>query len=107
MVEDKDRIKNIVNRFYVAIKDLYPVKKVILYGSYAKGHATEDSDIDVGVVIDYPDHLQRLEITTNLFHHARQINSAVEPKCIFWDEYQNPEEGSILAEIVRSGIVIT
>ena len=28
------------------------VKKVILYGSYARGEATEDSDVDVLVVVD-------------------------------------------------------
>lgn len=106
MVDDKDKIKKIVIRFYTAIKDLYPVKKVILYGSYAKGHATPDSDIDVGVVIDSSDHLQRLAITADLFHYARKINSALEPKCIFWDEFQKPEKASILAEIVNSGTVI-
>ena len=106
MDQKQDRIKDIINQFYYAVKDLYPIKKFILYGSHAKGHATEDSDIDVGVVIDWPDHLQRLEITADLFHHARKINNALEPKCIFWDEFQNHPQASILSEIIPSGIVI-
>jgi len=104
--KEQDKIKDIVNQFYHAVKDLYPVKKIILYGSHAKGNAAADSDIDVGVVIDCPDHLQRLKITADLFHHARKINNALEPKCIFWDEYQHHPQASILSEIIRSGIVM-
>ena len=106
MVKEQDRIKNIVTQFYAAIKGIYPVKKIILYGSHAQSQAAKDSDIDVGVVMDRPDNLQRVDITAALFHYARKIDSTLEPKCIFWDEYQNPEKGSILSEIVRSSIVI-
>lgn len=90
--------------FYHAIKDDFPIRKVLLYGSHAKGTATADSDIDIAVVVDLPDHSRRVEITSNLFHWAGKINDAIEPKCIFWDEYQHPRPASILAEIVRTGI---
>ncbi len=32
-----------------------PVKRVYLFGSYARGEAKEDSDIDLGVVIERKD----------------------------------------------------
>ncbi|MBN1901829.1 nucleotidyltransferase domain-containing protein [Candidatus Sumerlaeota bacterium] len=103
MVEKQGRIDNIVRQFYKRICDIYPVKKVILYGSYAKGSATEDSDIDVGVVIDIENHLQRMDITSDMFHHAHEIDNRIEPKCIFLDEYVNREKASILSEIVQNG----
>jgi predicted nucleotidyltransferase len=97
--------KNIV-RFYDLIKDVYPIKKVFLYGSHAKGTADRHSDVDVGVVIDLPNHLQRVEITANLFHYAGQVDTNIEPRCIFWEEYKHHEKASILADIVRSGKTI-
>ena len=85
---------------------LFPIKKVLLYGSHANGPAAEDSDIDVAVVIDQTDHSKRIEITAKLFHAAFDIDAAIEPKCIFWDEYVNPEKASILSEIISKSIEI-
>lgn len=95
-------IDKIIEKFYLKIKDKYPVKKILLYGSYAKGRATDDSDIDLGVVIDISEHKRRFDITADLFHYARQVNSLIEPKCIFWDEYLNYDKASILGEIIRT-----
>ena len=93
-------------RFYQSAKQLFPIKKILLYGSHANGLATEDSDIDVAVVVDEKDHSKRIEITAKLFHAAFDIGAAIEPKCIFWDEYLNPEKASILSEIIHKAIEI-
>jgi predicted nucleotidyltransferase len=47
-------IKEIIKGFEREIKKLYGdrLKEIILYGSYARGDATEDSDIDLVVVLD-------------------------------------------------------
>lgn len=107
MAKRKSLIDKKISLFYKLVKDVYPIKKVILYGSYAKGTATRNSDIDVGVVVDAPDHLKRVEITANLFHYAGMVDRDIEPKCIFWDEYQSHDKASILAEIIRTGVEIT
>ncbi|MCH8120367.1 MAG: nucleotidyltransferase domain-containing protein [Planctomycetes bacterium] len=106
MAQIPDITREKVLEFYHKVKEFYPVKKVLLYGSYAKGRATADSDIDVAVVVDMPDHSKRIEITANLFHFAADIDAAIEPKCIFWDEYRNYEQASILSEIITTGIEI-
>lgn len=106
MVERKNLIEKDILKFYELIKNIYPVKKVILYGSYAKGQETPNSDIDVAVVVDISDHLKRIEITASLFHYASKVDSNIEPKCIFWDEYQNYEKASILAEIIKTGVEV-
>ena len=103
MVEKPDLIEDKIRRFFDLVKEHYPVKGMILYGSYAKGRAGDQSDIDVGVVIDLPDHRRRIETTADLFHYAGEIDPSIEPKCIFWDEFRNPEKASILAEIIRTG----
>lgn len=44
-----EQIKNTVSEYF---KDK-PVKKVYLFGSYARGEANEESDVDLLVDIDY------------------------------------------------------
>jgi hypothetical protein len=34
------------------------------------------------------------------------VDANIEPKCIFWDEYQHYEKASILAEIIKTGIEV-
>ncbi|UCC23354.1 MAG: nucleotidyltransferase domain-containing protein [Planctomycetota bacterium] len=49
------KIEHIVKEFKQQIAELYGqrLKKVVLYGSYARGHANDEhSDIDLAVVLD-------------------------------------------------------
>ncbi len=106
MAEIENKIKEKVKAFYLLIKDKYNVKGVFIYGSYAKGTVRKDSDIDVGVIVDAPTHDNRIEIGAGLFHEAGKVDTLIEPKCIFWDEYKKHDKASILAEIIRTGIKI-
>ena len=45
-------ILNNINKFIEEIRKHYNVKAIILFGSYAKGTETEDSDIDIAIVSD-------------------------------------------------------
>ncbi|MFH0976981.1 MAG: nucleotidyltransferase domain-containing protein [Spirochaetota bacterium] len=106
MVKETDIIKNEIVDFYNRIKNTYQVKKVLLYGSYATGTAREDSDIDVGVVIDLPEDGDIIKITSGLFHYAREIDLDIEPLCITWHDYNNHDPASILADILRNSVNI-
>jgi len=46
-------IDNILREFREKAEKLYGsrLKNIILYGSFARGHATEDSDIDLAIVL--------------------------------------------------------
>lgn len=48
------KIKRLVDRVKAHLHELYGegIKRVILYGSHARGEATEDSDVDVLVLTD-------------------------------------------------------
>jgi len=48
----REDINNIVNRFIALVSTEFPVKSVYLFGSYAKGTARDDSDIDIAIVSD-------------------------------------------------------
>ena len=48
------RTKEAIKEFKKDVKKLYGnrLKHIILYGSYARGSATEDSDIDLLIVLE-------------------------------------------------------
>ena len=106
MARSLQEVKESVKRFGECVSRELPVRKILLYGSYAKGSARIDSDIDVAVFVDYPDHKQRLTLAAKLFHFAGDIDINIEPKCFFWDEYNNCIQGSILSEILNSAVEI-
>ncbi len=106
MVTGQDIVKQHVVSFYESVKQTFPVKKVLLYGSWATGQAHADSDIDVAVIIDSDDHCNRIDIGAALFHYAFDADPRIEPRCIFRDEYLSPEPCSILEEIIRTGIEV-
>jgi len=99
-------VRERVLQFYESARRSLPIRKVLLYGSHAKGQATPESDIDVAVVVDEPDHSRRIEITARLFHWAFQVDPTIEPKCVFSDEYENHDEASILSEIINTAVEI-
>jgi len=49
-----EKIKNLINQIKAHLIKMYGerIKKVILYGSYVRGQATRDSDIDILVLAD-------------------------------------------------------
>jgi len=48
----REDINNIVNKFIALVSAEFPVKSVYLFGSYAKGTARDNSDIDIAIVSD-------------------------------------------------------
>lgn len=98
---DKTTVIECVKKMTDLIRLSFPVKKVILFGSYAKGNARKDSDIDVAVVID---EIQGdyLALEARLFQLRRDINTRIEPVLL---EVQNDHSG-FLEEILKTGEII-
>ena len=49
---DKGTVIETVERYTEAVKKEFSPSAVILFGSYAKGNAQDESDIDIGIVFD-------------------------------------------------------
>jgi predicted nucleotidyltransferase len=74
---DKTDALTIAQKYAGALKDNFDLVKVILFGSYARGNYTDDSDIDFAVVLnDYPN---LLDIQLELMRVRRNIDSRIEP----------------------------
>lgn len=52
MVKDIEHITAEIKDFYQSVASSYPIKAVFLYGSWAENRAHEDSDIDIGIIVD-------------------------------------------------------
>lgn len=74
--------------------------KVMLYGSYSKGNATSNSDIDVAVVVPtYSD--RKLELSQVLWREVDNVSLHIEPVLISQD-HPSP----LYDDVLRTGIAV-
>ena len=80
------------------------IEKVYLFGSYAKGKSTEDSDIDVALIFTNLDDSKRFDIQVQLMMLAAQIDSRIEPHPISHDDFVSGNP--FVIEIKKTGIEV-
>ena len=98
---DKAAAIRSVKKYADVVRKNFDVKKIILYGSYLKGVARDDSDIDVAVVLESMDS-DFLMTQAKLFRLRREIDARIEPVLL---EESNDKSG-FLEEILKTGEVI-
>jgi predicted nucleotidyltransferase len=100
---DKQIIET-VKKYVAAIEKDYKIDGVYLFGSYAKGTQTADSDIDVAVLLQNGMD-KRFEEMANLYKYTRGIDSRIEPHP--YDAKEFKSKNVFLAnEIMQTGIKI-
>ena len=97
---DKEQVISIVRAYKKAILPFYSDANVYLYGSYSKGTARQDSDIDVAVVVP---HIEGswFSVVPPLWKCARQVNSLIEPVILEKDSHS-----PLYDDIMRTGVAI-
>ena len=100
IMDNREIIEKLI-RYKKLVSAYFDVDKVVLYGSYAKGNANENSDIDVAIIVN--------SINQDFFSYApilwklrREIDDRIEPILI----EKNNDESGFLIEIMRTGLVI-
>ncbi len=78
-----------------------PARHIVLYGSYAKGTAGSDSDIDIAVIVDKVEG-DYLDQQAKLYRLRRSVDLRIEPVLI---EYGQDKSG-FLKEIMDTGYVL-
>jgi uncharacterized protein len=99
-MDKREAIKK-VKAYKSLLKDHFPLEKVWLFGSYARGTNREDSDIDVAVVVKKMDG-DYFIINPLLWKLRRQIDDRIEPVLIESDF----DDAGFLEEIQKYGIEI-
>ena len=98
---DKETALNIVKQYAEVVKQHFPVKKIVMFGSYARGFAQEDSDIDVAIVTG-PLEGDFLDRAAELYRLRGDIDLRIEP--ILFSSTR--DLSGFLAEVIRTGEVV-
>ncbi len=95
---DKEQALELARQYKDVICDQMTVVDVYMYGSYSKGCATENSDIDIAVIVDYiADDL--LVIMAKLWRASRKVSSYIEPVLI-----NRRQSSPLYDEVLNSGV---
>ncbi len=109
MAKTREEVLRIVREFRAGLAAIYGerLRGVYLYGSYARGDATEDSDIDVAVVLRGPfdawEEDGRISVLTS--------DLSLQHECLLMPFFVTPEEYSqtpyaVHRNIVREGVLL-
>jgi uncharacterized protein len=98
---NKTEINQIIYQYIDKLCMNFSPRQIILFGSYAKGNATSESDIDIAVIVDEikGDYLNNAIL---LYKLRRNVDDRIEPVLL---EYGSDPSG-FLEEIRRTGQVI-
>ncbi len=98
---DKKEIDRKLKKYISLVKKEYSPKKIVLYGSYARGNYTEYSDIDIAVIVEEIKG-DFLELITRLYKLRRNIDTKIEPVLL----EENNDKSGFLESILEYGKVI-
>ena len=97
----RDEALNLVRHYKQVIRHRFKSEpRVLMFGSYSKGYATPDSDIDVAIIVPtYGD--QKLEISKNLWSDVDKVSLLIEPVLMAEDRWS-----PLYDDVMRTGIAV-
>ncbi len=98
---DKRIVLERVKQYTEVVIKNFPVRMIILYGSYAKGTEREYSDIDVAVIVDKIGE-DILTTEAKLYSLRNDIDDRIQPVLLEKDE----DKSGFLEEILKTGEII-
>ncbi len=98
---DQDEIIGIVNQYVKEIILNFSPIQIILFGSYAKGNANTESDIDIAIIVDKIDG-DYLNNAFLLYKLRRNVDDRIEP--ILLESGYDPS--GFLDEVKRTGKIV-
>ncbi|MCH5301213.1 MAG: nucleotidyltransferase domain-containing protein [Prevotella sp.] len=97
----RDEALELVRQYKRVIRRRFIVEpKVMMFGSYSKGNATPDSDIDVAVIVPTYGN-QKLEISKELWHDVDQVSFLIEPVLMAEDRWS-----PLYDDVMRTGVAV-
>ena len=100
-MDKKDDIIEKVKRYRDLVLEIFPMKieKTYLYGSFAKGTARKDSDIDVVFVVEHFSG-NYFEVIPPIWKLTEEVDNRIEPKVVARDD----DYAGFIDEVQRTGI---
>jgi len=106
---DKKELIIKLKEFKQQVIKKYGVKKIILFGSYPKDNAREDSDVDLIIVGNFKGNgnLQRAPVFYREWHIVQNIDLPVDFICYTLEEFDKfKNQITIVKEAIEEGIEI-
>lgn len=97
---DKRQAIEIAKKYKSIVAEHLPFKALYLFGSYSKGGYTEESDIDIAVVVEHTNE-DYFTNTPLLWKLGRKVNYLIEP-VLLTEDTNNP----LYLDITQTGILI-
>lgn len=97
---DKKQAIKIAKKYKDVVAEHLPLKALYLFGSYSKGGYTENSDIDIAVVVSHQSE-NYFEDVPLLWTLSRQVDYLIEP-ILLTEDSNNP----LYSDIIKTGILI-
>lgn len=94
----------LVQRFAEEVRQVVPIRQVIMFGSYAHGEPNQWSDIDVALVADQ--FVDAAFIDIRPFGRLRWNYAIIEPHPFSTRRFANEMGDPFIEEIKRTGIVV-
>ena len=103
MATDFTSLEPVLNSYIADVQSVLPLKKVYLFGSYAKGTAAADSDIDLCFFTDDLDEAKIVDTVAQLLGLARRYyaHASFEPHVFSTDDLET--DNPFVKEVLRTG----
>ena len=101
---DKKIISTINKYIDLVRKEFSDIEQVYLFGSYATGKTTDDSDIDIALIFEHLDDSNRFDVQVQLMLLAAQIDTRIEPHPFSRNHFNSANP--FVIEIKRTGIEV-
>lgn len=97
---DKEQAIKLAKQYKTLIAKQFPLKALYLYGSYSKGGYTEESDIDIAVIVSHrsDDYFSEVPLLWTL---KREVSNLIEPVLL-----TEGEDSPLYQDIMKTGIRI-
>lgn len=100
------RALKIVRAYVAALRKEIPIRRALLYGSYARGVAHDTSDIDIAIFSDAFQGRRRVDVIAYLVQKAAPFPLPIEPIGFPYKDYIRPGDDNFLRAIRREGQII-
>ncbi len=103
----KKSIIKIVQDYLDKVKQAgIPVNSAVVYGSFARGENTANSDIDLLVLSSIFDKEKKEQDISTLWKVTRHIDNRIEPAAVGIKEFKERQDSPIIGIARQEGIVI-
>ena len=97
----REEALELVRRYKKVISPRFNVEpRVMMFGSYSKGYANPDSDIDVAVIVPtYGE--SKFELSKKLWRDVREVSFLIEPVLMAEDRWS-----PLYDDVMRTGVAV-